>query len=436
MPARGAQPAKRALVAVLRELAGSYELVINIQRESPDAAVLAAYRKVVLKVHPDKGGQVEDAQRLQGAKEAWDSARKKPSSARAKRAPRGGRPRASRGSSNNSLEPAGGAAAGPPEKDFWVRGHGVLLTYSGVAQWRRFAAHVRANLGQWRVKHWCTTLEASGEGNLHLHCMLQFSSSVDCSRGRFFFEGLKPNARPNDLLGEGYGRRNLQLSLDRAFFYVWADKLGTQRDEGGAECTTGNYEPCWTSASRKYPVKGRWPESLWKAHKLGHAEYERYLYLCRDGVLARKRNLDAVRDKADLDAASEEMAARVQRIRANPGLFRPFPEVPAATAWLKLFDEDALRYPVLVVVGPSGTGKTEWAKSLFKNALELKVGTLDHFPDRMRLFTRGTHDGLVLDDVRDLDFLVRHQEKLQGKYDALVEFGSTPGGQLSYQKDC
>ena len=53
----------------------------------------------------------------------------------------------------------------------------------------------------------------------------------------------------------------------------------------------------------------------------------------------------------------------------------------------------------------------------------------------MRTFARGVHDGLILDDVRDMHFLIRHQEKLQGKYDAAVEFASTQGGQLSYRKD-
>ena len=53
----------------------------------------------------------------------------------------------------------------------------------------------------------------------------------------------------------------------------------------------------------------------------------------------------------------------------------------------------------------------------------------------MRSFARGVHDGLILDDIRDLKFLENHQEKLQGKYDALVEFASTPGGQLAYEKD-
>jgi hypothetical protein len=88
-----------------------------------------------------------------------------------------------------------------------------------------------------------------------------------------------------------------------------------------------------------------------------------------------------------------------------------------------------------VVRGRSATGKTEWAKSLFSHPLKLKIGALEHFPAGMRAFTRGLQDGLILDDVRDLMFVVNNQEKLQGKYDALVEFASTPGGALSYSKD-
>ena len=52
----------------------------------------------------------------------------------------------------------------------------------------------------------------------------------------------------------------------------------------------------------------------------------------------------------------------------------------------------------------------------------------------MRSFVRGSHDAIILDDVRDLSFCVRHQEKLQGKYDYAVEFASTPGGQCAYEK--
>lgn len=129
------------------------------------------------------------------------------------------------------------------------------------------------------------------------------------------------------------------------------------------------------------------------------------------------------------------MQERVKRIRGNSVIYRQFPEVPAAQQWLKCFKQDELRYPILVVFGPSRTGKTEWAKSLFSQPLELKVGGLKFFPERMHEFRRGFHDGVVLDDVRDLAFLVSHQDKLQGKYDAFLEFGSTEGGTCAYHKD-
>ena len=74
-----------------------------------------------------------------------------------------------------------------------------------------------------------------------------------------------------------------------------------------------------------------------------------------------------------------------------------------------------------MVHAPSYCGKTEWAHSLFKRPLELKVGTLQHFPEAMRRFDREKFDGLVLDDVRDLTFLGDHQEKLQGKYSGAVD---------------
>ena len=68
-------------------------------------------------------------------------------------------------------------------------------------------------------------------------------------------------------------------------------------------------------------------------------------------------------------------------------------EVPEVTAWLQLFQHDALRYPVLLLLGQSMSGKTEFANSLFKKPLELKIGPLLHFPDKLRSFDRKMHNG-------------------------------------------
>lgn len=124
--------------------------------------------------------------------------------------------------------------------------------------------------------------------------------------------------------------------------------------------------------------------------------------------LSRHRNLVACREHETAASLKQAMEARVARIRSNPQLYRPFPPVPEAQAWLELFKEDSLRYPILVVLGPSRAGKTEWAKSLFSKPLELKIGTLQ-FPDAMRHFQRDVHDGL-LDDLRDFSFLLTSGE--------------------------
>ena len=140
------------------------------------------------------------------------------------------------------------------------------------------------------------------------------------------------------------------------------------------------------------------------------------------------------REREAAVAEAKLMEANKRRLRSNPAVYRTFPVVPLAQDWLAAFQEDRLRYPLLVVLGASHTGKTEWAKSLFRQPLELKVGSLLVFPESMRAFDRTVHDGIILDDVRDLGFLAEHQDKLQGKYDVQVEFATTPGGTCAYKK--
>ena len=86
----------------------------------------------------------------------------------------------------------------------------------------------------------------------------------------------------------------------------------------------------------------------------------------------------------------------------------------------------------MIVLGPSFFGKTDWVLSLFTNPLLLVIGTKNQFPALTRTFRREEHDGIVLDDVRDLQFLLDNQDKLQGKYNAIAEFGTTPSDEYAY----
>jgi hypothetical protein len=428
MPVSKAGAATRAFVAVLLLLARSYELVLQVNRDSSPEQLVKAYRKVLLKTHPDKGGKKEDQQKLQEAKENWDRARKGAS-------PQGGRPRAAADTGTLASQPQ---RKDRSRKEYRVNATVVLLTYQGFAdleQWHRFVAFVRSSLRKWGVKRWGATLEACETDGLHTHLVLQFTQEVDRTARSFAFEGLTPNVSNGDYLGEGLNKKRHQLSVNRGFFYVFADKVGTQREADGSPCFEGNHVPVWVQAQKgvsRYAVQGKWCENLWKARKLAHDTYEQYLYRTRDGVLSRKRNLDEVRGWEEAVEEDKEREAAAKRVKAK--LFKPFEEVLAAVGWLSLFAHELDRYPFLVVLAPSRAGKTEWAKSLFKRPLVLAVGDLEHFPDGARKFNRKVHDGIVLDDMRDFYFLVRHQEKLQGKVDTKAEFASTPSGQYAFEK--
>ena len=50
------QLAKRALVTLLLALGRQYHIALAINRDSSDNLVLAAFKKVARKAHPDKGG--------------------------------------------------------------------------------------------------------------------------------------------------------------------------------------------------------------------------------------------------------------------------------------------------------------------------------------------------------------------------------------------
>ena len=207
---------KRALVKLLLALAREFAITLSASRDSPDEQVKKAFRKVIVRVHPDKpGGSVEHTKALNDAWSEWQS------SQRAR-----GRPSAS-----PSSNVVGRAVLKKPagRNEYRIRGSAVMLTYQGFpgsAYWPSFVTFVRESVSSWRVKYWSTTLETNKDQSAHAHIMLQFASERDTSVKDFAFRGISPNASTNDLCGEGLCRKRPQQSIDRGMFYVWADKVG------------------------------------------------------------------------------------------------------------------------------------------------------------------------------------------------------------------
>ena len=175
---------------------------------------------------------------------------------------------------------------------------------------------------------------------------------------------------------------------------------------------------------------------MWKAYKLeDQVYYQEYLFLCKDKLVSKKRNFETFRAWHRSQQLENAIEQRTSRIKSTPELYQPFARVLAAEEYLALFKAEAMRYPVLLVHAPSYAGKSEWAVSLFKKPLYLELGALGLWPPGMRQLDRDVHDGLVLDDLRDLEFIHANQEKLQGKYNRPVTLFNTPGGELACTVD-
>ena len=439
--------AKRDLVRLLRKLGKQYGVsVVTNLRESPPHDVNRCYRSVARKAHPDKpGGCKSDFQELSAAHDAWTDLHKaerpvgRPKKQHVKCKPLCHKP-----DSQYALVPV--PLQQPEHRDgFRIQARAVLFTYQGfvadtreAAQiWENFVLFIKSNKKEWGVKHWTATLEANQDGRHHTHLMVDFFKAIDRTARYFSFDGRCPNASPNDLLGDGWSRsKHWQTSVDRGHFYVWANKKGTARDSKGCLCVAANYEPAWTAAKETYVVKAAWPEKLWRAYKLDDGVYyNEYLFLCKDNVAAKKRNFETYRAWQRGEALDQDIEDRTKRIRSMPDLYEPFAEVALAQEFLALFKNEALRYPVLLAHAPSYAGKSEWAVSLFKKPLYLEIGSLGLWPPGMKKLDRSVHDGLVLDDLRDLRFLHENQEKLQGKYNRPVTLFTTPGGDLACTVD-
>ena len=78
MVAGALQVATRAFVRALLDLARRYAVSAEVNRDSSEVQLLAAYKRLLRKVHPDKGGRTEDQQHLQAMKEDWQRAVKGP----------------------------------------------------------------------------------------------------------------------------------------------------------------------------------------------------------------------------------------------------------------------------------------------------------------------------------------------------------------------
>jgi hypothetical protein len=300
------------------------------------------------------------------------------------------------------------------------------------------------------IQFYTVTQEESREdGKTHVHIYVEFRRAIDAPSTIFKYKDINPNVRAcylGSALGNkmGRGRSGGRLYYDRGHFYVWADKIGTLRNADGSPRVFSNIAAAWCrnpksrehatfkGAHHFYRVEPRWIDDLWSEDKLDDAVCKYYRMRAKKGLAAFSRNFELQQEMEQQEFEAAYMKGPTERVHKRR---RKFLKIPPVEQWLRFFDEEEDRYPMLILYGESFSGKSIFASELGKNVLEVPIGVnVESVGPAMREFRLGFHDLLLFDDVRDIYWIVKNQEKLQAHIDKRVSFCETKANQLAYMR--
>ena len=256
----------------------------------------------------------------------------------------------------------------------------------------------------------CTqTLEQEAVALLHFHLLLRHVDSAIWMPGPSLmkFKDHRPHVAGCPLLSGG------RLTSQRTwagYFYCCVPKVGQ----------------VFVDASkvpfRDFPVQGQWIMALLQAGKISLATARGLVYRVTHGVTRLLADLDAVQRQREQDVVQ---AAQEKALALLDGQLLSFPVVPPVEKWSATFDELRARYQFCVLDGPSGMGKTAYARSKCPSGMEvLEINCAAGGDPDLRPYTYGRH-GLILCDEIEAE-AVAAQRKLFQAGTSLVQLGTSP----------
>ena len=283
-----------------------------------------------------------------------------------------------------------------------------ILFVASAEFWVEFVDWVKDRCQTFGAKFWSCTMELSLRseevGRVHLHAYWSWTTARgvdhDCT-DQWCFRGVRPRV---DVNSEHRGPYEWKRACQHGHWYVQVQKLGT------LESAT-NYAP-WEN---DWIPEAWWATALWKQHKLDHETYLRISMQLRDGHDRRKACVDAVIAAESAVAHADEQAAARQAIARRSLPFKPLhPDIERFKMQHAEIDD---RYVCLVLWGPSRTGKSRLARSLYGDDRTLVVDIQHALHPDLRGFRRGHHLCLLLDEMSSPEFIAKNKKLLQAHVD-------------------
>jgi len=305
------------------------------------------------------------------------------------------------------------------KKAFRLKSKAFLLTFKSrnfqdsQELWQELLAWIQSRVQAHHATQWSTAMErslrSSNEGRVHLHVYFSWMGPGaqgvhHLSTDEWVCKGSRPRV---DVNSETRGPSYWLKATQRGYFYCSVHKKG-------AIHTATNYPP-WEGS---WVPDTAWVVSLHRQQKLDHDAYLRLSARLGDGHDRRKASVEAVRATEAAYAFEEERAWARRQLLAKALPFKPL--CPEIEGWRMSYEELEERYRMLVLYGPSRTGKSRLARSLFgfDRTLVVDVQHAEH-PD-LHGFRRHHHVAVLLDEVADPIFIVNNKKLLQAHVDGAI----------------
>ena len=161
-----------------------------------------------------------------------------------------------------------------------------------------------------------------------------------------------------------------------------------------------------------------WAVKLWKQHKLSHQAFLSLSLKFREGHAKRKADVEAIiAGEATESFEREQQEARAQIARSEKP-FNPYPS--ELSAWMLQYAVAQERYKILVLYGPSCTGKSKLARHLYGEDMTLVVDVQGAKHPDLRSYIRARHKAILLDDCASPSFIVDNKKLLQAHVDGAL----------------
>jgi len=195
-------------------------------------------------------------------------------------------------------------------------------------------------------------------------------------------------------------------------------------------CCAPKHGQLFTSSNRRpfkdFLVNQTWITNLLQARKISLATARD---LFSQSVTGVTRNLQMI-DVLDLELKRKEVQQAAldaqQRFQLQR---RTFKSVAAVLKWMQTFELWQPRYRFLVLEGPSGLGKTQYAMSLMDGAT-LELNCASCVEPNLKGFVFGRHTAVLFDEA-SVDMVLRQRKLFQASA-AEVQLGSSATNVHSY----